>query len=79
MRWKTVTGLIAAGVLSASQALAIEWEVWLSDQSNSADISAENPTGTFGGRILVYDGRDILIAQPGTYDEDHPSRCSGRL
>ena len=52
--------------------LAIEWEVWLSDQSNSADISAENPTGTFGGRILVYDGRDILIAQPGTYDEDHP-------
>ncbi|MCE2486194.1 MAG: hypothetical protein J4F42_11820 [Desulfurellaceae bacterium] len=72
MKWKTVAGLIAVGVLSASHALAIEWEVWLSDQSNSADISAENPTGTFGGRILVYDGRDILIAQPGTYDEDHP-------
>ena len=72
MRWKTVAGFIAACVLSASHALAIEWEVWLSDQSNSADISAENPTGTFGGRILVYDGRDILIAQPGTYDEDHP-------
>ena len=72
MRWKTVAGLVAACVLSASHALAIEWEVWLSDQSNSADISAENPTGTFGGRILVYDGRDILIAQPGTYDEDHP-------
>ena len=72
MQWKTVVGVIAGCVLSASHALAIEWEVWLSDQSNSADISAENPTGTFGGRILVYDGRDIMIAQPGTYDEDHP-------
>ena len=72
MKWKTVVGVIALCVLTASHTLALEWEVWLSDQANSADISAENPTGTFGGRILVYDGRDILIAQPGTYDEDHP-------
>ena len=72
MKWKTIAGVIALWVLSASYALAIEWEVWLSDQSNSSDISAENPTGTFGSRILVYDGRDIMIAQPGTYAEDHP-------
>ena len=67
----TITSVIVACVLTASHALAVEWEVWLSDQSDSADISAENPTGTFGGRILVYEGRDILIAPPGTYAEDH--------
>ena len=24
------------------------WEVWLADQSDSADISVDNPTGTYG-------------------------------
>ena len=63
---------LAAILLIAGDALAIEWEVWLSDQSNSADISPANPTGTYGSRILIYDGRDISVAQPGTYAEDHP-------
>ncbi|MXX76280.1 MAG: hypothetical protein F4210_10415 [Holophagales bacterium] len=61
-----------ATMLAAFPAAAIEWEVWLSDQSNSADISQVNPRGTFGSRILIYDGRDITVAPPGTYGEDHP-------
>ena len=51
---------------------AAEWEVWLSDQSNSYDISAENPAGTYGSRILIYEGADIVTAPPGTYHEDDP-------
>ena len=46
------------------------WEVWLSDQSDSADISADNPTGTYGSRILIYEGSDILAAPSGWYAED---------
>ncbi len=29
------------------------WEIWAGDQSASADISADNPTGTYGSRILI--------------------------
>ena len=64
--------LMALCVLGAGHAAAIEWEVWLSDQANSADIGAENPTGTFGSRMVVYEGRDLLLAPPGTYGEDDP-------
>ena len=53
------------------QGQAAEWEVWLSDQSNSYDIDAENPAGTYGSRIVIYEGIDILAAPPGTYHEDH--------
>ena len=49
-----------------------EWEVWLSDQSDSYDISAENPAGTYGSRILIYEGTDIEAAPPGAYHEDDP-------
>lgn len=72
MSLKTAVRLIAWFAIMAGNAIAIEWEVWLADQSNSADITVENPTGTFGSRILIYDGRDIAVAPPGTYAEDHP-------
>ena len=72
MNLKTLVRLIAWFAILAGNAIAIEYEVWLSDQSNSADITMENPSGTFGSRILIYDGRDIAVAQPGTYAEDHP-------
>ena len=72
MNWKTLTYVIVCSVFLAGNAPAVEWEVWLSDQSNSADITAENPSGTYGSRILIYDGRGIAAAQPGTYAEDHP-------
>lgn len=72
MNLQSLVGVIACFTLAAANALAIEWEVWLSDQSASADISVENPSGTYGSRILIYDGRDIAVAPPGTYAEDHP-------
>ena len=48
------------------------WEVWLSDQSDSADIGTDNPAGTYGSRIIIYESSDILAAPPGTYAEDDP-------
>ena len=72
MNLKTLVCLIACFAILAGNAIAIEYEVWLSDQSNSADITMENPAGTYGSRILIYDGRDIAVAPPGTYAEDHP-------
>ena len=48
------------------------WQVWAGDQSDSADISADNPTGTYGSRILIYESSDILDAPPGWYAEDDP-------
>ena len=41
------------------------WEVWLADQSDSADISVDNPTGTYGSRIIIYESSDILAAPSG--------------
>jgi len=77
-RWAAIgTSIFVCFLFSVTQALAVEWEVWLSDQSNSADISSENPAGTFGSRILIYESQDILKAPPGTYFEDdarfHPT------
>ena len=48
------------------------WEVWLSDQADSADISIDNPAGTYGSRIVIYESSDILAAPPGWYAEDDP-------
>lgn len=74
MRWKRIAAtIIALNTSTASHVLANEWEVWVADQANSADISVSHPAGTFGSRILVYEGRDIMAAPPGTYGEDHPS------
>ena len=56
----------------AEEASENGWEVWLADQSDSADISAENPTGTYGSRIVIYEGSDILAAPSGWYGEDDP-------
>lgn len=46
------------------------WEVWLSDQADSADIGADNPSGSYGSRIIIYESSDILAAPPGRYTED---------
>jgi hypothetical protein len=35
------------------------YEVWLTDQNNTAGYSAAAPRGTHGGRLLVYDGADL--------------------
>ncbi len=50
-KWMTVMG-IAWGILTTS-ASARPFEVWLVDQSNS------NLTAGYGGRIYIYDGKDV--------------------
>ena len=65
--WKALT-LTAA----ASEEGEGGWEIWAGDQSDSADISADNPTGTHGSRILIYESSDFLAAPPGSYAEDDP-------
>ena len=66
--WSTWTTL----TLTAASSREGGWEIWAGDQSDSADISADNPTGTFGSRILIYESSDILAAPPGWYAEDDP-------
>lgn len=56
----------------ADVALEEGWEVWLADQSDSAGISADNPAGTHGSRIIIYESSDILAAPSGWYAEDDP-------
>ena len=46
----------------AEEAAENGWEEWLADQSDSADISAENPTGTYGSRIVIYESGDVFAA-----------------
>jgi hypothetical protein len=36
-----------------------DYEVWLTDQNNTAGFSAATPRGTHGGRLLIYDGDDL--------------------
>ena len=49
------------------------WEVWLSDQLDTAGVTAGNPAGTHGSRIVIYEGSDVAAAPPGTYHEDDKS------
>ncbi len=63
--WKALTP-------TAASAREGGWEIWAGDQSDSADISADNPTGTHGSRILIYESSDFLAAPPGWYAEDDP-------
>src|SRR5688572_14062385 len=44
-------------------AAATAYEVWMTDQNNTAGFSAGAPRGTHGGRLLIYDSADL--DQPG--------------
>jgi hypothetical protein len=35
------------------------YEVWVTDQNNTAGFGPETPRGTHGGRILIYDGAEL--------------------
>jgi hypothetical protein len=60
-----MTGLSAAlGLAVAGAAQAGQYEVWVSDQTNSAGISATADTGTHGGFIRIYDKTDIDSMNP---------------
>lgn len=39
--------------------LSKNYEVWLSDQTNSQGLSATTPTGTYGGFVRIYDSSDL--------------------
>lgn len=58
MRMKnSVVALAITGSLTLSGAAsATGYEVWVSDQTNSAGISGTNNTGTHGGFLRVFDG-----------------------
>ena len=63
---------VTVEVVREVETTASGWEVWLSDQSDSADIGTDNPAGTYGSRIIIYESSDILAAPPGWYAEDDP-------
>jgi hypothetical protein len=47
---------VAAGPAQAGQR---DYEVWLTDQNNTAGFSDTAPRGTHGGRVLIYDSADL--------------------
>ena len=69
---------VTVEVVREVEATARGWEVWLSDQSDSADIGTDNPAGTYGSRIIIYESSDILAAPPGSYAEDDPELRTDR-
>ena len=69
---KQVVREVPVEVIRIVEKTARGWEVWLSDQSDSADVGADNPSGSYGSRIIIYEGDDILSAPPGLYAEDDP-------
>jgi hypothetical protein len=48
-------------MVAAPPALAAGYEVWLTDQNNTAGF-ASAPRGTHGGRLLIYSGADLEAA-----------------
>jgi hypothetical protein len=69
--WQAALGalLVLAAAPTASQALPRHsYEVWMTDQNNTAGFSAAAPRGTHGGRLLIYDGAQ-LDARRGSSDE----------
>jgi hypothetical protein len=60
--------LVLAAAPSAGHARHRGYEVWMTDQNNTAGFSAAAPRGTHGGRLLIYDGAD-LDARRGPHDD----------
>ena len=64
IRWLTALIALTAAILAAvapapAQAGPRDYEVWLTDQNNTAGFSDVAPRGTHGGRVLIYDGDDL--------------------
>ncbi len=49
----------SAAALATQAAPTLNYEVWLSDQTNSQGVSASAPNGTHGGFLRIYDGADL--------------------
>lgn len=54
-RYNRLAVLIALAVCAAPAQAGKSYEVWVSDQTNSAGISSASDTGTHGGFIRIYD------------------------
>lgn len=52
--WRWLAAIAAFGICGSAVA-SKAYEVWVSDQTNSAGISAINDTGTHGGFVRIYD------------------------
>ena len=64
--------LILAFIVTALPAFPVRgYEVWLTDQNNTLGYSSQNPRGTHGGRIVIWDGKDLDF--PGTPIMDRPA------
>ena len=76
---------VALVVVASSSAFAAKgYEVWVSDQTNSAGISAMNDTGTHGGFMRIYDGdclesKNIECPAGGSTLIGTPTRLHGML
>jgi hypothetical protein len=51
--------LVLAAVPASGHAWQRGYEVWMTDQNNTAGFSATVPRGTHGGRLLIYDGAEL--------------------
>jgi hypothetical protein len=51
--------MLPAAIPTAGHATSRDYEVWLTDQNNTAGFSDTAPRGTHGGRVLIYDGDDL--------------------
>lgn len=60
---KTAAALALSAAIAAP-ASALDYEVWVSDQTNSAGVNAANDTGTHGGFIRIYHSTDLLQEPP---------------
>lgn len=49
----------SAITVHATEAEVDDYEVWLTDQNNTAGFTAETPRGTHGGRLLIYNSADL--------------------
>ena len=49
----------AASATRVRNPAPVAYEVWMTDQNNTAGFSMTAPRGTHGGRLLVYDGADL--------------------
>lgn len=56
----SISAALLLGIGSLAPVHAQPYEVWLSDQANSAGVSAAADTGTHGGFIRIYDKKDIV-------------------
>jgi hypothetical protein len=55
----TVAALLAVAAPVAQAARSPRYEVWMTDQNNTAGYSAAAPRGTHGGHLLIYQGVDL--------------------